>query len=139
VLSSTQRLAHSTSLIPIAGRLQAARLEELRAAAAAAAGEGEGGAGEDEGEGEGGAAAEPPPEPTLDEPAVDVEAEVAAAVAAIAKPEPKPVTDGDVLSALMDRGAVTRDALVQALAIHALGGQAYTQLFTPPAAEAPAA
>ncbi|KAI8463082.1 MAG: radial spoke protein 3-domain-containing protein [Monoraphidium minutum] len=49
-----------------------------------------------------------------------VEAEVAAAMDAVAKPEPREVTDGDVLSALIEKGAITREALVQALAVAAL-------------------
>lgn len=100
---------------------QAARLEAMRAAAAPAGGE-------EGAEEEGGGA----PEPALDEPLVDVEAEVAAATDAVIKPEPAPVTDGAVLSALLDKGVVTKDAIVQSLAIHALGGQAYTRLFEPP-------
>uniref|UniRef100_A0A7S0RTI5 Radial spoke protein 3 n=1 Tax=Chlamydomonas leiostraca TaxID=1034604 RepID=A0A7S0RTI5_9CHLO len=111
---------------------QAARLEELKAAkaeeaAAAAAAAAE--AGEE-------APAEPaePEEVKLDEEMVDVEAEVAKAVEAVVKPEPKEVTDGDVLSAMLDKAVITKDAIVQALAIHALGEKAFTQdpLFAPP-------
>ncbi len=54
------------------------------------------------------------------EPEVDVEAAVAEAVAAVPKPEPSEVTDGDVLSALMDKGEVVKDDIVQALALDAL-------------------
>lgn len=108
---------------------QAARLEELRAqaaeAAAAAAGEGDGA--------EVGEPAEAQPPPTLDEPMIDVEAEVEKAVDAVVKPEPKEVTDGDVLSAMLDKGVCTKEGLIQSLAIHALGDQSYAkQLFVPP-------
>lgn len=105
---------------------QQARLEELRAQkaeeAAAAAEE----AGEEE-------PAELP-EVTLDEPMVDVEAEVEKAVEAVVKPEPKEITDGDVLSAMLDKGVITKDGIVQAMAIHSLGDKAYVQdpLFAPP-------
>lgn len=59
------------------------------------------------------------------------------AVEAVVKPEPKPVTDGDVLSAMLDRGVVTKDAVVQSLAVNSLGEDAYTRhpLFAPPPAE----
>jgi hypothetical protein len=60
---------------------------------------------------------EPPPEP---EPVVDVEVAVAAATAAVAKPAAGEVTDGDVLSALLERGSLTREQLVQALALDSL-------------------
>jgi hypothetical protein len=49
-----------------------------------------------------------------------VEAEVAAAAAAVAKPEPSEVTDADVLSALMEQGVVSKDAIVQGLAAQVL-------------------
>ena len=52
--------------------------------------------------------------------AEDIEAAVAAAVAAVPKPDAAEVTDGDVLSALMEQGVVTKDAIVQGLALHAL-------------------
>mmetsp|Transcript_21170 Transcript_21170/g.58791 ORF Transcript_21170/g.58791 Transcript_21170/m.58791 type:complete len:521 (-) Transcript_21170:1259-2821(-) len=105
---------------------QQARLEELREAAANAAAERE-----DE-EGEGG---HEEPEVTLgDEPMVDVEAEVAAAVEKVEKEEPKEITDGDVMSALIDKEIVTKDSIVQALAISQLGEAAYIRhmLFQPP-------
>lgn len=53
----------------------------------------------------------------------DVEAEVAAAMEGVAKPQPREVTDGDVLSALMEKGAVTKEALIRALAVASLGEQ----------------
>ncbi|KAG2443140.1 hypothetical protein HYH02_009551 [Chlamydomonas schloesseri] len=93
---------------------QKALLEELAATAAAEA--------EERGE-------EPPTEPpSLPEgmEAVDVEAEVAKAVEAVAKPPVKEVTDIDILSYMMDKGAITKDAIIQALAVHALGDKAYT-------------
>lgn len=55
----------------------------------------------------------------------DIEAEVAAAMDAITKPEPREVTDGDVLSALIEKGVLTKQALAQALAVAALGDAAY--------------
>jgi hypothetical protein len=58
-----------------------------------------------------------PPEP---EPAADVEAAVTAAVAALVRPTVTDVTDGDVLSALLERGSVSRESLVQALALFSL-------------------
>ncbi|KIZ07515.1 Flagellar radial spoke protein 3 [Monoraphidium neglectum] len=50
----------------------------------------------------------------------DVEAEVAAAMEAVAKPEPMKVTDADVLNALIEKGVITKEALIQALAVAAL-------------------
>lgn len=71
---------------------------------------------------------------TLDEPMVDVEAEVTKAVEAVVKPEPKPVTDGDVLSAMLDKGVITKDNIIQSMAINALGEESYIHhpLFAPP-------
>jgi hypothetical protein len=60
---------------------------------------------------------EPPPEPA---PAADVEAAVAAATAAVQRPAAGEVTDGDVMSALLERGSVTQEQLVQALALHSM-------------------
>ena len=42
---------------------------------------------------------------------------MAAATAAVARPTASEVTDGDVLSALLERDAVSREQLVQALAL----------------------
>jgi hypothetical protein len=64
-------------------------------------------------------AGEEPPE-AVTAAAEDIEAAVTAAVAAVPKPPAAEVTDGDVLSALMEQGVVTKDAIVQALALHAL-------------------
>jgi hypothetical protein len=55
----------------------------------------------------------------------DVDAAVAAAMEAVAKPELREVTDGDVLGALIEKGALTREALVQALALAELGPDAF--------------
>lgn len=93
---------------------QKALLEELAATAAAEA--------EERGEEP---PAEPPSLPDGVEP-VDVEAEVAKAVEAVPKPPVKEVTDIDILSYMMDKGAITKDAIIQALAVHALGDKAYT-------------
>lgn len=91
---------------------QRAQLEELAAQAAAEA--------EERGE-------EPPAEPpTLDEPLVDVEAEVAKAVEAVEKPPLREIADIDVLSYMLDKGTVSKDAIIQSLAVHALGDKAYT-------------
>lgn len=62
---------------------------------------------------------EPPAAPEGPSPE-QVEAEVAAAAAAVAKPEPAEVTDADVLSALMEQGVVSKDAIVQGLAAQVL-------------------
>lgn len=43
-----------------------------------------------------------------------------AAVSAVVRPTVTDVTDGDVLSALLERGSVSREALVQALALFSL-------------------
>ncbi|GIL50752.1 hypothetical protein Vafri_6901 [Volvox africanus] len=90
---------------------QRVKLEELTAQAAAEA--------EERGE-------DPPEEPpTLDEPLVDVEAVVAAAVEAVVKPPVKEVEDIDILSYMLDQGIVSKDAIIQSLAVHALGDSAY--------------
>ena len=44
-------------------------------------------------------------------------AAAATAIAAVARPTASEVTDGDVLSALLERDAVSREQLVQALAL----------------------
>lgn len=49
---------------------------------------------------------------------IDIEAEVEAAVAAVKPPESIEVTDADVLSALIEQEAVSKAAIVQALAMH---------------------
>lgn len=95
---------------------QAAALEEAKNAALAAAKE----AGGDDAtlpedwQPEGGA-----PAP------VDAEALVAAAVEAVVKPEPKEVTIDDILGAMLDKAIVTKDAIMQAMAVDALGEEAY--------------
>ncbi|GLC41245.1 40S ribosomal protein S1, variant 2 [Pleodorina starrii] len=90
---------------------QRVQLEELAAQAAAEA--------EERGE-------DPPEEPpTLDEPLVDVEAVVEAAVAAVVKPPVKEVEDIDIISYMLDQGIITKDAIIQSLAVHALGDKGY--------------
>ena len=42
---------------------------------------------------------------------------------AVAKPEQREVTDGDVLSALMEKGVITKEALITALAAAALSDE----------------
>ncbi|GFR49941.1 hypothetical protein Agub_g12046 [Astrephomene gubernaculifera] len=91
---------------------QRAKLEELAAQAAEEAAE----RGED-----------PPEEPpVLDEPLVDVEAVVTAAMDAVAKPPVREVADIDILSYMLDKGTITKDSIIQALAVHALGDKAFT-------------
>mmetsp|Transcript_19841 Transcript_19841/g.34202 ORF Transcript_19841/g.34202 Transcript_19841/m.34202 type:complete len:529 (+) Transcript_19841:243-1829(+) len=116
------------TLAEAAAAEQAAKLDELKAAAAEAAEEAAAAAEE-----AGDEAGPPAEELTLDEPMVDVEAEVAKAVEAVPRPEPKPVTDGDVLSAMLDKGVVAKDAIVQSLAIHMLAEDSYMRnpLFQP--------
>jgi hypothetical protein len=65
--------------------------------------------------------------PAIEEPHIDVEAQVEAAMAAVQRPTAAEVTDGDVLSALLEQGVVTKDAIVHGLAVHMLGAEAYTQ------------
>lgn len=62
--------------------------------------------------------------------------QVTKAVEAVIKPEPKEVTDGDVLSAMIDKAIVTKEGIVQSLAVHSLGEAAFTRhpLFAPPPA-----
>lgn len=55
-------------------------------------------------------------------PAIDVEALVAEAVEVVAKPEVKPVTDTDVLNALMDADAGLKDSIVSFMALQQLEG-----------------
>jgi hypothetical protein len=52
----------------------------------------------------------------------------------VVKAEPKEVTDGDIMSALIDKELVSKDSIVQALAISQLGEHAYIRhmLFQPP-------
>lgn len=66
---------------------------------------------------------EPPP---FEEPQLDIEGQVEAAMAAVQKPAPSEVTDGDVLSALMEQGVVTKETIVHGLAVHMLGDKAHT-------------
>ena len=76
---------------------------------------------------------------------VDVEAEVAAAVAAVPQPEMVEPTLDDILCAAIDKGEVTKDSVVQALAVDATGDEAYyrsepyTRAPEPPPAPPPAA
>jgi hypothetical protein len=65
--------------------------------------------------------------PAAEEPQIDVEAQVEAAMAAVQHPTAAEVTDGDVLSALLEQGVVTKEAIVHGLAVHMLGDEAYTQ------------
>ncbi|KAF6259091.1 radial spoke protein 3-domain-containing protein [Scenedesmus sp. NREL 46B-D3] len=92
---------------------------ELEAQLAAAAAEAEAAATAAEANGE-----EPP---ASKQPQVDVEAEVEAAMAAVQRSTAAEVTDGDVLSALLEQGVVTKEAIVHGLAVHMLGSDAYTQ------------
>lgn len=106
---------------------QAAALEEARAKATEAAGE--------EGLPEGWTP-EDAPEP------VDVEAEVAAAVEEVKRPDVKNVTLDDVLSAMLDKGMLTKDAIMQAMAVDNMGDDAYfrQEVYTaPPPAPVPEA
>ena len=93
---------------------QAAKLEEDKAAALEAAKE----------RGEEALPEDWAPEGGLPEP-VNVEAFVAAAVEAVVRPEPAEVTVGDVLGALLDKAIITKDAIMQAMAVDALGEEAY--------------
>ena len=47
-------------------------------------------------------------------------------MAAVEKPTASEVTDGDVLSALMEHGVVTKEAIVHGLAVHMLGDGTHT-------------
>ncbi len=91
------------------GEEKRAQLEAASATLQAEAGD----AGEEEDEVDEGAGGVPP----VDEAAADVEAEVAAAMDAVARPAPRNVTDADVLGALVEKGVVTAEALVRALAV----------------------
>lgn len=53
------------------------------------------------------------------------EAAVQAASDAVSKPAVEEVTDGDILSALIEKGTLSKDAIIQALALAQLGDQAY--------------
>lgn len=56
---------------------------------------------------------------------------MAAAKDAVVKPQPREITDGDVLSALIEKGVVTKEALVQAFAVAALGEESYLHQLGP--------
>eukprot|EP00798_Chlamydomonas_sp_ICE-L_P019019 gene19019-25611_t len=101
---------------------QQGRLDELKAAAEAEAAE----AGDDA---EAAAEGEEPPAVELPdgEQLVDVEALVAAAIEAVALPPPKEVTDGDVLSALIEKGTISKDDIVQKMAVNSMGESAFTR------------
>lgn len=58
-------------------------------------------------------------------PPVDVEAEVAAAMAAIKAAEPVAPTLDNILGAALDKGLLTKDAIVQAMAVDAMGPEAW--------------
>lgn len=60
-----------------------------------------------------------------EEPQLDVESQVEGAMAAVQRPVASEVTDGDVLSALLEQGVVTKEAIVHGLALHMLGDKAY--------------
>ena len=45
---------------------------------------------------------------------------------AIAKEEPKPISNEDVLNALLESGKVTKDQIVHSLALFHMGSKAYT-------------
>lgn len=55
-------------------------------------------------------------------PAVDVEAIVAEAIDAVVKPDVKPVTDTDLLNALMEADAGLKDSIVSFMALQQLDG-----------------
>ncbi|KAG1672042.1 hypothetical protein FOA52_008918 [Chlamydomonas sp. UWO 241] len=93
----------------------AAKLEELRAAATEEAGE------------DGLAEDWAPAQGEVPE-AVDVDAEVAAAVESVVAPEPKEVTLDDILSALLDKGVLTKDGIMRAMAIDEMGQTAWFRL-----------
>ena len=75
-----------------------------------------------------------PPLPCV-QPLVDVEAEVATAVDAVAKAPVKEVSDADILSYMLDKGVITKDAVIQALAVHSLGERAYSHERAAPEAD----
>lgn len=60
-----------------------------------------------------------------EEPFIVVEDVVNAAVEKVEKPARREVTDGDILSAMLDKGIVTKDQIVNALAINAMGMKGY--------------
>ena len=107
---------------------QAAALEEAKAAALEAA---KAEQGEDAVLPEGWAPEGDAPEP------VDVEAFVAAAVEAVALPEPKEVTIDDILCVMLDRAMVTREAIMQAMAVDAMGEAAWFRVQEAEAARNP--
>lgn len=59
-------------------------------------------------------------------PAIDVEAEVQAAMDAVPKPEPAPITEEDLLNSLLESGKVSKDQIVQSLALYHMGIKAYS-------------
>lgn len=71
--------------------------------------------------------AEPPqtPEEAIGGPYVVVDDLVAAAVEKVEKIPRKEVTDGDILSAMLDKGLITKDAIVHNLAINSMGMDAF--------------
>ena len=64
---------------------------------------------------------EEPPETA--EPQIDIEAEVEAAMAAVKPATASEVTDADVLSALLEQEVVSKQAIVEGLALHMLSEQ----------------
>jgi hypothetical protein len=65
--------------------------------------------------------------PASEEPQIDVETQLEAAMAAVQHPTAAEVTDGDVLSALLEQGVVSKEVIVHGLAVHMLGDEAYTK------------
>jgi len=65
---------------------------------------------------------EEPPEHV--EPQIDIEAEVEAAMAAVKHKTAADITDADVLSALLEQELVSKQAIVEGLALHMLSQQA---------------
>lgn len=64
---------------------------------------------------------EEPPEAS--EPQIDIEAEVEAAMAAVKQGTASEVTDADVLSALLEQEVVSKQAIVEGLALYILAQQ----------------
>lgn len=93
-----------------------ARRAELEAQLAAAAEAAAAAAAEAEANGE------EPPEHV--EPQIDIEAEVEAAMAAVKHKTAADITDADVLSALLEQELVSKQAIVEGLALHMLSQQA---------------
>jgi hypothetical protein len=65
---------------------------------------------------------------------IDVEAMVTAAMDAVVKPDPVPVTVDDILCTMLEKGQVTKDAIMQAMAVDTLGEEAWfrSEAFTMP-------